>query len=169
MKFRTLAVLAGLLIGLIGTAQAQDSGIFVNLERTGEGISLHRDGDRVVAYLFTYGQEEMEVPFFLPPWNSPQEPLESPLNGQRWFLMSDVIEGDTLAGIIYQSGGINYPVKLHPNDVAYAVAVGHYELTRADGGWDLVIVPTDDSPLSDDDPLFTVDFKFRTAIFISGD
>jgi hypothetical protein len=155
---------------LAGTVHATDSGIYFDLERGGEGISLHRDGDRVVAYLFTYGQAEQEVPVNLPPWVSPQVPLEDPLNGQRWFLMSDrLVDDSTMSGIVYQSGGINYPEKLHPNDIAAAVAVGNYELTRAGEGWELVIVPTSGSPLADDDPLFTVPFGFGTRLFISGD
>jgi hypothetical protein len=159
-----------LAVVLAGTVHATDSGIYFDLERGGEGISLHRDGDRVVVYLFTYGQAEQEVPVNLPPWVSPQVPLENPLNGQRWFLMSDLLVDDTtMTGIVYQSGGINYPVKLHPNDIAAAVAVGNYELTRAGDGWQLVIVPTADSPLDDDDPLFTVSWVFGTRLFISGD
>jgi hypothetical protein len=152
------------------TASATDSGIYFDLERGGEGISLHRDGDRVVVYLFTYGGVDQEVPVNMPPWTSPQVPLENPLNGQRWFLMSDrLVDDSTMQGIVYQSGGINYPEKLHPNDIAAAVVVGNYELTRAGEGWELVIVPTADSPLADDDPLFTVPFVFATRLFISGD
>jgi hypothetical protein len=164
-----MKIFALFLLTLSLSAFAVDSGIYFDLKRGGEGISLHRDGDRVVVYLFTYGGEDQEVPVFMPPWVSPQVPLENPLNGQRWFLMSDVIDGDTLAGIVYQSGGINYPVKLHPNDIAAAVAVGNYELTRAGEGWDLVIVPSANSPLAADDPLFTVDFKFSTRLFVAGD
>jgi len=155
---------------LAGTVHATDSGIYFDLDRGGEGISLHRDGDRVVVYLFTYGQADQEVPVNMPPWTSPQEPLENPLNGQRWFLMSDLlVDNTTMTGIVYQSGGINYPEKLHPNDIAAAVVVGNYELTRAGQGWELVIVPSPDSPLPDDDPLFTVDFRFSTRLFVAGD
>jgi hypothetical protein len=120
-----------LMLVLAGTVQAQDSGIYFDLDRGGEGISLHRDGDRVVVYLFTYGGVDQEVPVNLPPWTSPQVPLENPLNGQRWFLMSDLlVDNTTMTGIVYQSGGINYPEKLHPNDIAAAVPACSFRVIR---------------------------------------
>lgn len=160
-----------LLVVLAGSAIAQDSGLYYNPARSGEGLSLHRSGDRVVGFIFTYGGVESETPASIPPWVSPQVPLEEPLNGQRWFLISgDTLIDDTYAeGILYSTGGINYPVKLHPNDIGAAVPVGEYVLSRYEDGWELLVAPLEGGPLLEDDPLFTVHFLFGELLFRSGD
>lgn len=160
-----------LLVVLASSAIAQDSGLYYDSSRSGEGLSLHRSGDRVVGFLFTYGGAEAETPAPVPPWISPQAPLEEPLNGQRWFLISgDILIDDTYAeGILYSTGGVNYPVKLQPNDIGSTVPVGEYVLSRYEEGWELLVMPLEDGPLLENDPLFTVHFLFGEQLFRSGD
>lgn len=160
-----------LLLALAGAAFAQDSGLYYNPARDGEGLSLQRSGDTVVAFLFTYGGEESETPAPIAPWLSPQVPLEDPLNGQRWFFTGagTLVDNSYAEGILYSTGGVNYPVPLQPNPVAKPVAVGEYVLSRYENGWELLVSPLKNGPLLEDDPLFTVHFVFGVRLLKAGD
>jgi len=150
---------------------AGDSGLYFDKSRNGEGLDLHRDGERVVAFLYTYGGEDAEIGVPIPPYVSPQFPLEFPLNGQRWFLMSGdpLIDDLYVEGLFYQTGGINFPVRLHPLAIGTAEVVGTYVLERYKDGWQLIVTRTEDSQLAEYDPLFSVPFLFGSRLFISGD
>ena len=166
--------LIGLLLLASGLAYARDtssdSGLYFNPDRDGEGLALHRSGKTVAAFVFTYGGAEAEVPQPIGPFFSPQIPLDEPLNGQRWFMISgDPLIGDVATGILYITGGVNYPDVLQPLSIGTAEAVGNYELSRNGDGWDLIVVRSSGSRLAADDPLYTVDFSFDTLLFESGD
>lgn len=153
------------------SAVAADSGLYYNTSRSGEGLSLHRDGDLVAGFFFTYGGDCEEVVVPITPYVSPAVILSDPLNGQRWFMISgDLLVDDTYAvGLLYQTGGVNYPLGLSPNGVGAAVVVGEYLLERSGDGWSLTVTPTHDTQLALDDPLFTQAFNFSTTLLSSGD
>jgi hypothetical protein len=156
------------LLMVAGSVMA-DSGLYYDPGRNGEGLSLHTNGDTVVGFLFTYGGEDSEVSMPIPPYVSPQFPLEEPLNGQRWFLLSPgTLVGDCADGELYIGGGVNYPVPLVPNGIGDVRLVALYTLCKLGDGWQLLVERTEDSPLAEDDPLFLVNFDFDVLLF-SGD
>jgi hypothetical protein len=92
---------------------AGDSGQYFDPERSGEGIILQRDGDRVVTFLFTYGAEVCGLPIL--PIPSPPPPVLpdgcEPI-GQRWFFGADKIIGNVVSGVLFITEGLvgNGPV-----------------------------------------------------------
>lgn len=170
MKKLLLALVLSLFCGV---ALAGDSGVYSNPDRDGEGLSLHVSGTTVVGFLFTYGQLEEELALSLPPIVSPQLQLilDPPLNGQRWFLISgdELIDNQYVTGKLYQGGGLNYPVKLHPHGVGAVVPVGNYLLERSGDGWSLTVENIKGGPLGDMDPLFMVIFDFDLKILDASD
>lgn len=167
MNFLTL--LLTLLIS--GAVMAGDSGLYYDPDYDGEGISLQRNDNTIVVFLYTYGGEDAEIPVEVPPFLSPQYPLEEPLNGQRWFLTSncELQNEETCTGVMYGTGGINYPVPLEPNGIGAPVVVGEFELLRVGEGWYLVVDRVEESPLAEDDPLFERLYTFTVPLFYSED
>jgi len=154
---------------IAGSALAGDSGLYFNKARNGEGISLYRNGDTVVFFLFTYGGLDQEIGVPIYPWVSPTPGITDPqVNGQRWFLSGGVplVDDSYAEGILYQTAGINYPTRLAPNGVGGTLPVANFLLERSGDGWDLLVVPLkEDNPLEEDDVLFTVPWSFETLLF----
>lgn len=152
----------------IGTAQA-DSGLYYSQRDNGQGLSLARNGDTVVAFFFTYGGEEEEVLVMIPPFVSPSIILEEPLNGMRWFFISgDTLVDDVAEGPLYAGSGINFPQRLPPNGAGDVVAIGDYVLERCGDGWCLTVTHFEDSQLEPEDPVFGK-HVFDTFLFPASD
>lgn len=148
-----------------GTVFAGDSGTYHNPERSGEGIVLQRNGDIVVTYLFTYGQEICGLP--IPPIVSPEPevlPDDCQLIGQRWFFGVDNIVGNVVSGVLYKTDGANGANGV----VGTETAVGTYTLVRDGDGW-LMAVDKFGPELAADDPLFAEIYDFTSALFRAED
>jgi hypothetical protein len=129
-----------LLICLSASAFAQ-SGVFMDKERNGEGITLfnwanlHQE-QTVTFYFYTYGNQ----------------------NQQRWFFGSDPWDGKTSTGILYITTGLNYPEGI-PSDepfeedvviVGTPVPVGTYTLiSDPDGGYQMWVEEPEIGPKID--------------------
>ena len=89
MDYMLMAAFIMVIMAFTGVAHAQDSGLYYNPERDGEGINLIRNKDTVVFYFYTYEPNEGC-------WNIeiPESGLvtEENCNEQRWFLCA----GDAL-------------------------------------------------------------------------
>jgi len=154
---------------------AGDSGLYYDQSRDGEGISLHRDADRVVFYFFTYGAEDVEIA-------DDGDVIFGEGNGQRWFFGSDEFDENSMesTGFLYITEGLEYPVGV-PSDtdegdvdeedivtVGEAEAVGIYSLERLDEGYRMVVEHFGDI-LEEDDFLFEHVFNFTSRLFTAND
>jgi len=155
-----------ILLLLSSTLMAGESGLYFDPERNGEGISVHRSGDTVVTFLFTYGA--LFCDGVIEPTVSPSlTPEDCDLSGQRYFFATDDIdEFDTaVSGALFITSGRNYPDGII-DEVGEAQAVGVYTLVRKGDGF-LMAVDRFGSVLTEDDPLFERIFDFSTRLFIA--
>jgi len=155
------------------TAVAQDSGLYMDETRFGEGITITRNGDILQFFFFTY-EPQPECWNFL---NLPEvtDWAEHDCHEARWFLSGgDELIGDTVTGFLYQTVGIDYPEGIADPDDPFATTVGDdfviglYILRRQGEGWRLVVFPVGDA-LPIDDILFTTTFDFNHAILHAND
>jgi len=165
-------LLLSLVFGLCDV-QAQDSGLYMDETRSGEGITLTRNGDILQFFFFTY-EPNSEC------WNLENIPEVTDWNEhlcheQRWFLSGgDELIGDTVTGFLYTTVGIDYPVGISNPDDPFATTVGDdfviglYILRRQGEGWRLVVFPVGDV-LPIDDVLFTTTFDFNRVILHADD
>jgi hypothetical protein len=169
MKFLPL-----LLLLLSGTLFAADSGLYYDAERDGEGILMLRNGDTVVTYMFTYGEDNCPDTDPVPSPSTVDDDDECDLNGQRWFFGVDEYEeiSEEVAGTLYMGVGTNYPVGVQDKfdpfvmNVGQAVPAGEYILRRREDGWRMWIGPlSKGGVLDEDDVLFDKVFEFRTQLF----
>ena len=127
------------------------SGVFMDEERRGEGVTvfqhvdLHGDA-QVTFYFYTYDHQ----------------------NDQRWFLGSDEWDGKGSTGLLYESHGVNYPLGLPSSEpfeedimiVGKPYEVGTYVLLAdPDGGYRLWVSKSEVSVL-DKDYLYDRTFFF---------
>jgi hypothetical protein len=166
------AILCTLML-LCGSLFAQDSGLYYNVERDGEGINLLRDGDTVVFYFYTYEPREgcwnIEVP-------EGGLVTEDNCGEQRWFLSGgDKLEDDgTLEGWLFAGLGTSYPKCLpDPNDPFLTICgeahvVGRYIMSRYNDGWRMIVIPFGEI-LDKEDPLFNNVYEFTTLLFSADD
>ena len=168
-----------------GMASANDSGLYYDELRNGEGILLLRNQDTFVFYFFTYGAHQCDYEVSSGTANAPQSISEEDCdyNGQRWFYAvvepdeeeetpSQSVKNDDkeFGGTLYMTQGINYPDG-EPNDlipfvhnVGENIAVGTFLMRREGDGWLMDVAPTEDV-LEADDPLFDRIFIFKTHLF----
>jgi hypothetical protein len=124
-----------LLAFLSATAFAQ-SGVFMDKERNGEGITL---------FNWTNLHQEQVVTFYFYTYDAQ--------NQQRWFFGSDMWDGKNSTGILYVTTGLNYPAGT-PSDepfeedvviVGTPIEVGTYTLLAGpDGGYLLWVEQLED-------------------------
>jgi hypothetical protein len=173
--------LAYILCLFVTTAWAGDSGLYKDETRSGEGITMTRNGDIVQIFFFTYepgdgcwgfDKESKSYGSFTAPdvadWD------EHNCHEQRWFLSGgDVIVGDnTVSGFLYMTVGIDYPDGT-PSDIDPFVSivgldfvVGLYQLKRQGDGWRFVVFPVGDD-LSPEDPLYNTTYDFSKVILLT--
>lgn len=156
---------------------AQDSGLFYDTSRDGEGIVLTRDGQWVNFFLFTYGAygcDGKQLPSVSPVISLDEQMCE--YNGQRWFFATDKYDKDSeeVEGFLYITQGVNYPAGVPDgadpfvNIVGDPIAIGIYILKRHDKGWRLLVVPFGQF-LEPDDELFAPIFNFTTPLMWAND
>ena len=160
-----LAVAVLLAVMFTPTVMAADSGLYYDSERVGEGISLHRNGDTVVFYFYTYGHEDCfeveELEF--------EEICDE--DGQRWFFAADEINpiSEVLTGFMYMTHGLDYPFGGF-GKVGFTDVIGAYTLKRNGVGEGFrLFVSRFGTVLEPDDFLFSRDFDFNTVLFNATD
>ena len=162
-----------LLLALSMPLMAQDSGLYYNVERDGEGINLIRNGDTVVFYLYTYENETGC-------WNIeiPETGLvnESNCGEQRWFLSGGdkIIDDSVIEGWLYMGIGTGYP-KCIPdaNDPFLSICgeahiVGRYIMSRYNDGWRMIVLHFGEI-LGKEDHLYSTVFEFTTQLLVATD
>jgi len=135
MKNLLIILLTSLL--LLGTAQAADTGVWFNPERSGDGINLITRDETLVVYFYTY-RDNVTI---LPPSVSPEPPTVDPIapNSAAWYLgLANDYDGESATGILYVGQAINYPF-VTGTVVANAYEVGTFEIVRNGEGWTLDI------------------------------
>ena len=166
------------LLFVAGMVSAQDSGLYYDELRNGEGILLLKSGDINVLYFFTYGAHECDEVAELASVNGTNGP-SCDYNGQRWFYAVSEPEDDEepstdsdheFGGTMYMTMGINYP-EGEPHDlipfvhnVGKNIAIGKFLLRRNLDGWLMDVAPVGDA-LDDDDFIFERIFKFEKRLF----
>jgi len=166
-----------LLAGLAGNAQshdvppietADDSGIFYDPDRDGEGIVLTRNGNDIVFYFYTYHPNEGC-------WNSKAEGC----NDQRWFVsgVAPLIQDSVVTGQFHITKGMDFHPCTGPKITPEAstmtimelqscyeiILVGDFLLTRNGDGWNLQVSQKGDF-LPKNDPIYTTDYTFDTPL-----
>ena len=158
-----------------GQVFAQDSSMFFNADRVGEGIVLLRgEDDRMVFFFFTFGHEQC---FEIAPKVSPAElELDCDQNGQRWFFGSETYDPvlDQIKGELFIVDGQNYPEGImDPFDpfvqnVGKAEVVGEFTLRRGGNGWRLFVDQDGTERLHDGDVLYEAIWEFQDLLFRGG-
>ena len=173
-------LLAFVLMLVAGVSVAQDSGLYYDELRDGEGILLLRSMDTFVMYFFTYGAHECDEINDLASLNG-SNGSDCDYNGQRWFYAVVAPEEDDeepstdseheFGGTMYMTRGINYPDG-EPHDlipfvhnVGKNIAIGKFILRRNLGGWLMDVAPTGNA-LDEDDFIFERIFKFEKRLFV---
>ena len=166
------------LLFVAGMVNAQDSGLYYDELRNGEGILLLKSGETNVLYFFTYGAHECDEISDLASING-SNGSDCDYNGQRWFYaVSEPEEEDDVTpqsdhefgGTMYMTRGINYPDG-EPHDlipfvhnVGKNLAIGKFLLRRNLGGWLMDVAPVGDA-LDKEDFIFERIFKFEKRLF----
>ena len=152
---------------LYAQAGSPDSGVYFDPARSGEGISLSRDGDTILFFMFTYGEEICGPiePEPSPPSKEPDDGCN--INGQRWLFGFGDISSNVVSGELFLTDGVDYPFA-DRGFVGDESPVGDFLLVKDEVGWVLVVshVPGDLSP---DDPLFTLFYDLSGRLFIARD
>jgi hypothetical protein len=170
---RAMKYLALLLALFMSTAMAGDSGLYKDETRSGEGITMTRNGNTIQIFFFTYEPNDGC-------WNFYDEGLPDVVDWddydcheQRWFLTGgNLLIGDTVTGYMYMTVGIDYPDGyVSPTDPFVSVVgedfvVGLYVLKRQGDGWRMVVLPIGDD-LSSDDPLYNTTYDFSKVILLT--
>ena len=152
---------------------AQDSGLYFNPERDGEGISLTRNGDTIQFMFWNYEPNENCYNIEIPNGGLVNE---ENCHEQRYFMSSgDPLTGDNFVdGWLYNTVGLNYPqgitdpVNPFVMHVGEPHIVGLYTLERQNNGWRLVVIQFGDV-LNEDDPLYDSVYEFSTLLFPATD
>ncbi len=151
---------------------AQDSGMYFDAERSGEGILLMRDKDaNMTLFLFTFGGECN----YIEPSVSPSE-SECDTNGQRWFWGSgkydpnlDQVKAEffIVTGVSYPDGDMD-PFDPFIQNVGKAREVGEFTLRRTGDGWRLFVDRDNEDWLEEEDVLYSRIWTFTTLLFQAG-
>jgi hypothetical protein len=118
---------------LFGTAQAADTGVWYNPDRSGEGINLITRNQTLVLFFYTYRDELHAVPPSVSP-APPAIPQEAP-NTTTWYIgQAENWDGESATGYLYAAEAFNYPFAVE-FDVGATEAVGKFELVKDGEGW----------------------------------
>jgi len=171
MKFRpflftTLITLALLLFG--GTAMAGDTGHYFNVDRSGEGLLLFRQGDIAQFGFFTY-KDWQGCPGVTIPDNTLL--TEDNCHLSRWFVSGGdpVLSDAVITGALYIGLGYGYPDGIPVFGDPFSVLVGDgfrvgtYTMDRFEGGWRMVVSRFGDI-LDEDDSLFDTIYTWVTPL-----
>lgn len=167
------------LLFVAGMASANDSGLYYDELRNGEGILLLRNHETFVVYFFTYGAYEC----IYKDESDQDNGSICDYNGQRWFYASvapepeddeepstDTFDDSQFGGVMYATMGINYP-EGEPHDlipfvhnVGESIEIGKFVMRRNLDGWLMDVAPVGEY-LDKDDPIYTRIFKFEKVLF----
>lgn len=154
-------------------AFAQDSGLYFNLERDGEGLVLTRNGEFVQFFLYVYSEHQGCYGISVPDGGLVDE---GNCHEAIWYLSSgDMMENeDRVEGWLYiplgldYSDGITKPANPFASTVGEAHIVGLYILERHEAGWRLKVVRFGEI-LDEDDDLFDRIYEFKDPLLMGTD
>lgn len=131
MKYFITAVLAGLLF--FGTAQAADTGLWYDPERSGEGINIITRDKTLVIFFYTYRDTEHPIPPTVSP-APPVVPFVAPNSSVWYYGQAENFDGELATGFLYGAEAFDYPFSVE-FDVGAVEKVGIFELVRDGEGW----------------------------------
>jgi hypothetical protein len=136
MKFFTFLLLV-IFCGISVSANAQSSGAYYDPERSGEGLFLETDVNRVAFGLFTFWDNGVDVPPVFSP-TPPPNPLQFVTNFPMWYVGAGEWGKKDATGDLYAVIAYEYPMTIDFK-IGETIKVGSFRLLPAKNGYRMLI------------------------------